>query len=447
MKKTKLIALLLALVLVFVACSPKGGNETTNETTDEGGQTEAIKAEISVQAEAGWKEYYEAAIARVLERNPESKIEIKESGAFDHIGIIDNTDATNQDVADVFAVPADRFVSLADNQVLAALPASEMAEALGGFGNIDEGLLGNFKVEEDYLAFPMNIETLVTFVNTKNAEAAGVDATNPIELTEVTDPATVLLPLFDAWFGVAPNNAGGIELLAKDGDNFMSTYTSAYSELNADQKAVFDAIYDYWKLHNEAKTPLFDADAGWGYIDEQFTTGGNGVIRLEGPWATSGDGVIAKEIEAGNVEVHPIGQITIAGKPLTHWQGGWALVANSRIEQDADKMALAVELIKEIVNPEFAVDFYKATGKILENVTAETYNDSDLADIDKAVITNVLESYKVSPARPIFKEYGQVWDTWKNAVLSWNTVNPANAEAAYNELNASFNSMMQQIAQ
>ncbi len=443
MKKTKLIALLLALILVFVACSKNSDNDTKGE----GGNKEGIKAEISVQAEAGWKDYYQTAIDRVLKRNPDSKIEIKETGAFEHIDIIDNTAATNQDVADVFAIPADRFVSLANNQVLAALPAVDMAETLGGFGNIDESLLGYFKVENDYLAFPMNIETLVTFVNTKNAEAAGIDPTKPIELTEVKDPATVLLPLFDAWFGVAPNNAGGIELLAKDGDKFMSTYTSAYSDLNADQKVVFDAIYNYWKLHNESKTPLFDADAGWGYIDEQFTTGGKGVIRLEGPWATSGDGVIAKEAAAGNVTVHPIGQITIAGKPLTQWQGGWALVTNSRIEQDADKMALAVELIKEIVNPEYAVDFYKSTGKILENVTAETYNKSDLSDLDKEVISNTLESYKVSPARPIFKEYGQVWDTWQNAIFSWNTVNPANSEAAYNELKASFNSMMQQITQ
>lgn len=443
MKKSKILALLLALVLVFAACSPKGGSETKTE----GGNNGSIKAEISVQAEAAWKDYYQTAVDRVLKRNPDSKIEIKEVGAFDNLEVIDNTEATNKDVPDVFAIPADRFVQLSDNQVLAALPATQMAEDLGGFGNIDEGLTGNFKVENDYLAFPMNIETLVTFVNTKNAEAEGIDTTNPIELTEVKDPATVLLPLFDAWFAVAPNNSGEIDLLAQDGDKFMSTYTKEYKDLNADQKSAFDAIYNYWKLQNESKTPLFDADAGWGYIDEQFTTGGKGVIRLEGPWATSGNGVIAKEIKEGNVSVHPIGQITVAGKPLTHWQGGWALVANSRIEQDADKMALAVELIKEIVNPEFAVDFYKATGKILENVKAETYNASDLPDLDKEVITNVLESYKASPARPIFKEYGQVWDTWKNAVLSWNTVNPANPEAAYNELHASFNSMMQQIAQ
>lgn len=454
MKKTKLIALLLALVLVLVACSSNDGEEvveTTNEgetTTEVSSETDAepITAEISVQAEAGWVDYYQKAVDRVLAKNPDSKIEIKESGAFDHLDVIQNTSATNPDVADVFALPADQFTSYADNLILAALPAQEMAEALGGFDNYDEGLGGNFKVDEEYLAFPFNIETLVTFVNTKNAEAAGIDVSKPIELTEVTDPATVLLPLFDAWFGVAPNNAGGIELLAQDGETFMSTYADTYDKLNDDQKAVFDAVYEYWKLHNENQTPLFDSESGWGYIDEQFTTGGNGVIRLEGPWATS-QGIIADEIKAGNVSVHPIGQITVAGKPLTHWQGGWSLVANSRIEEDADKMALAVELIKEIVNPEFAVDLYKATGKILENVTADVYENSDISDIDKAVIKNVYESYEVSPARPLFKEYGLVWDTWKNAILSWNSVNPQDAQAAYNELNASFTSMMQQIEQ
>ena len=34
---------------------------------------------------------------------------------------------------------------------------------------------------------------------------------------------------------------------------------------------------------------------------------------------------------------------------------------------------LAQAMIQEIVNPEHAVEFFKATGKILENVTAEKY--------------------------------------------------------------------------
>ncbi|NLW52550.1 MAG: extracellular solute-binding protein [Tissierellia bacterium] len=457
-KKLKsLLALMLALVLVLAACGGDKPNTETPTTGEEEKPTEGettetpaakLKGEISVQAEEPWVAYYQKAIDKIVAENPDAKINIKTVGSFDHIGVIESTDATNQDVADVFALPADRFTGFADNDILAALDAQAMARELGGFADYDAGLGGNLKVGDDYLAFPFNIETLVTFVNTKNAEAAGTDHTKPYELTEQKDAATVLLPLFDAWFGVAPNNAGGIELLAKDDDGkFVSTYAAPYDGLTADQKAVFDAIYGYWKLNKDAATTLFDAEAGWGYIDHEFTAGGKGQIRLEGPWATSGDGIIAKEVAAGNVAVYPIGHITIGGKPLTHWQGGWTLAVNSRIEEDADKMALATALIKELVNPANAVELYKATGKILENVTVDVYEASDLTDVDKSVIKNVLESYKVSPPRPLFKEYGQVWDTWKNAVLSWNSVNPADPAAAYEQLNASFTSMMQQIGQ
>lgn len=442
-----LIALSLALVLALSACGKKPA-ETTSESAASGEavETGTLKGEITVQAEEGWVEYYQKAIDKIVAANPEAKITIKQAGAFDHLDIISNTDATNADVADVFAIPADRFSDLAGNDVLAALPAKEMAEALGGFTDYDKGLGGNLKDGDSYLAFPFNIETLVTFVNTKNAEAEGIDASKPLEMTEQKKAATILLPLFDAWYGVAPNNAGGIELLGKDGDNFVATYASAYGELNADQKAVFEAIYGYWKLNNDEGTSLFDAEAGWGYVDESFKTGGDtnghvGVIRLGGPW----DATAFAEATEGNMEVYPIGQITIAGKPLTHWQGGWALAANSRIEGDADKMALAEALIKELVNPENAVELYKATGKILENVTTDVYENSDLSDLDKSVIKNVLESYKASPPRPLYKEYVQVWDTWKNAVLSWNSKKPADAEAAYGELNAAFTAMMQQI--
>ena len=95
-----------------------------------------------------------------------------------------------------------------------------------------------------------------------------------------------------------------------------------------------------------------------------------------------------------------------------------------------------------MLNPKYAVYFFKATGKILENVPAETYAASNLSDTEKAVIRAVIESYKISPARPLFKEWGKVWDTWRNAVLSWNSVNPKNAEEAYKELKASFDAMM-----
>ena len=102
-------------------------------------------------------------------------------------------------------------------------------------------------------------------------------------------------------------------------------------------------------------------------------------------------------------------------------------------------------MIKEIVNPEYAVDLFNATGKILENATIETYEDSDLSDIQKEIIAATYESYNEAPARPLFSEWGQVWDTWKNALLSWNSVQPETVEDAYNEIKASFDAMMTNI--
>ena len=115
---------------------------------------------------------------------------------------------------------------------------------------------------------------------------------------------------------------------------------------------------------------------------------------------------------------------------------------NARVEEDEDQMELATQLIEELMDPDYAVDFFKAAGKIMENVPVEVYLESDLSDSDKAVIAAVIESYADAPLRPLFEEWGQVWDSYKNAVLSWNNVKPANVEEAYNELKASFEAMM-----
>ena len=127
---------------------------------------------------------------------------------------------------------------------------------------------------------------------------------------------------------------------------------------------------------------------------------------------------------------------------LAHWKGGWGLAVNSRNEDNEEKMLLAQKFIEEVVNPEYAVDFFKATGKILENVPASTYAASDLSETDKKVIDAVIKSYEDAPARPLFLEWGSVWDTWKNSILSWPNTKPATVEDAYKEVKASFDSMM-----
>lgn len=446
MKKNLFLAIVLALALVVTACSggakPAEAPQTPAETPATPAETpaEGIEASISVQVESSWLGYYEQVKERVLAANPNATIEFIETGSFDHLDVLDQTDVTNTDIADVFAIPADRIYGLSLNEALAPIDAKTMAENVGGFGNYDEGLGGNFNIDGDYLAFPMNIETLINFGNSANAAAAGIDLTNTIEFTEL-NYEDMLIPAFDAWFGVSFANAGGIELLGKDAQgNLFSDFTKDFADLNDQQKAVFTALYDYWKAHKAAGTSLWDADAAWGYMDTQFSTGGKTSIRLEGPWSTGSLSNLANN--GADIEILPINQVTVAGYPLAHWKGGWGLAVNSRNEGDADKMALSQAFIEEVVNPEFAIDFFKATGKILENVDAQTYLNSDLSETDKLVIDAVLASYADAPARPLFTEWGSVWDTWKNAMLSWSAVNPANVEAAYSEVQASFNAMM-----
>ncbi|QNO15471.1 sugar ABC transporter substrate-binding protein [Alkalicella caledoniensis] len=429
MKKGLSLLLIAILALSLAACSGGSNDDPKGE---------ALTAEITVQVEEDWLAYYEAAKARVLENNPDAKIEFIVTGSFDHLNVLDDTDVTNEDVADVFAIPADRIYTLSQNEALAALDAKAMASNVGGFSNYDAGLGGNFKVNGEYLAFPMNIETLITFANPANAEDLDVDLSGSVELTEV-DFETILIPVFDAWFGVAVANAGGIELLGKDAQgNLFSDMTKDFADLNQQQQDVLTALYDYWKTHHQAGTDLWDEDAAWGYMDTQFAPGGNTALRIEGPWSTGN----LTNHAGGNVEILPIGQVTIAGHPLTHWQGGWGLAVNSRVELDEEKMLLSQLMIEEIMNTDYAVDLFKATGKIMENVPTSVYLNSDLSATDKAVIEAVIESYEEAPARPLFTEWGQVWDTWKNSLLSWSSVNPQSVEEAYEQMKASFDALM-----
>ncbi|MBP2070113.1 sugar ABC transporter substrate-binding protein [Anaerococcus nagyae] len=426
----------LSLAFVLSACGA-GKKDSANESKD----AADVSAKLTVQVEEAWLPHYEQAANRVKEKYPNADIEFKKVSAFDHLDILDSTDATNEDVADLFAIPADRLYVLHGNDVLGAIDSKKLQKEIGGWDNFDEGIGGNFNIDGEYFAFPYNIESLVTYVNTANADDKGIDIEKPIEINDIEDPETVLFPLFDAWYGVAATNSSEIELLKQEDDDTLYTdMTKDWKDLEPEKKATIKGIFNYWKKHYDAGTPLFDADAGWAYIDDKFKTGNGGVARLGGPWDAD---PISKQAGEGNLKVYPINHLTLNGKPLAHWQGGWGLAINSRIEEDSDKVAIADEMIKEIVNPEYAVDLFKSTGKILENVDAETYKDSDLPDEDKEIISATIESYNNSPRRPLFKEWTDVWDTYKNAILSWNSVAPKDEQKAYNELKASFESMME----
>lgn len=442
--KKKVLSLLLTSVMAMsiTACSkPQDNGATTKEgekTEQTSGKVEDPQAEITVQSEKGWKPYYEEVVKTIQAKYPKSKVTIKEVDSFPNLDTIDKTDATNKDVPDVFALPADRLYSLNKKEALAPLDAEKMAEEVGGFKDFKNGLGGNLKVKEEYLAFPMNIETLVTFYNPVNAEKQGIDTKKAFDFKDAKGNQLMIMA-HDAWFGVALANSAGIKLLDKDASGQLtSDLIKDWKDLGQDKQAVFNSLFDYWKLtFNNGGASLWDSKAAGAYIDSKFKDGGDSVYRIDGPWATGGLQKLAPKTDVANLE-----QITINGKPLKHWKGGWGLGINSRIEEDKAKMTLAREVIKEIINPKNAEKLFKATGKIMENVPASDYEKSSLSDMDKKVIKAVIESYEKAEARPLYDEWGQVWPSWQNAILSWNSKKPQDAEAAYKLVQESFKTMM-----
>ncbi len=446
MKKFLMVLVVLAMVISLVACGGDSTSESNNN--DETAKEETAKMDnetvsLTVQAEEGWKDYYQKALVRVKEKYPNADISLNVVSSFDHLDSLDATDVTNEDIADVFAYPADRLAGLSQKEALAFIDGPAIAQKVGGYqGNsYEEGFGGNLKVDDHYLGFPMNIETLILFVNKANANANGLDLNNKVEFTTLDNGQTMLLPVFNAWFAVALTNAADIELLEKTDGGFRSDLTADWADLPEQKRAVFTALYDYWKKHDELGTSLWDKDAAWGYMDTAFKTGNAAALRIEGPWSTPNLSKVVGD-NANDLDILSIGSVTVNGMPLKHWQGGWALGINARIEDDPVKMDIAQDIIAEIVNPEYAVDFFKSTGKILENVDGAVYDSSDLSDVDKKVILATLESFKNAPARPLFSEWGAVWDTWQNAILSWTSLKPASAQEAYQQVQASFQSMM-----
>lgn len=453
----KLTSLLLTAVMagsVLAACAPaptdstkaQEGSQAATEAGSQAGSQAAVEdpaAEITVAAEKDWVPYYEAAVKRVTDKFPKSKITIKETGSFDVFDVIDKTDASNPDVPDVFAIPADRMYGLNGKNALAKIDAKKIAEEIGGFEDYDNNFGGNLKIGEDYLAIPMNIETLAAFTNDTNAKAAGVDTTKPIDFKDAKD-LQIMIPAHDAWFGVSLANAAGIELLGKDKDGkLFSDLTKDWAQLEPEKQAVIQAIYDYWKVIDAQAPEIWDKDKAGAYIDQQFKDGGKAIWRIDGPWATANLQQLSPTLG-----ILPLSNITVNGKPLKQWQGGWGLAVNSRDEADQAKMTLATELIKEILNPNYFEDFFKATGKIMLNVPADKYAASTkLSDTEKKVVAAIIESFKNAQARPLFDEWGQVWPSWQNALLSWSSIKPATVEDAYKAIQDSFKTMMSNFGQ
>ena len=433
MKRIPKLLSVFMIGLFTVSCS---SSKQLNSSNVSSGNAKVIK--ISVQAEKDWMDHYKKAAERVKEKFPNADIKLVELGAFSNLENIDSTGVSNPDVPDVYTIPSDRFNTMYKNDSLTPFDAKKIADEIGGWNEFDAGLASSFKVNDEYYAFPMNIETLITFANSKNAQNRGIDLQGNIEFTELNYD-DMLVALWDLWYGVSFMNSVNFDLLSKDSQgNLKSDFMKNYTDLTPEQQDLFKTFFEYWKKHQENKTDLWDKTATWSYIDDRFVK--NSSLRLDGPWSTKSLSELIGSTEI--LDVVPINKITVNGKELSHWKSGWGLAINPRIEENNEMMEVAIEMIKQIVNPDYAIDLFKSTGKILENVSEESYLSSDLSEIDKKVISAVLKSYENSILRPTFEEWSDVWTAWENGMISWASVKPASPQEAYETLQASFIAML-----
>ena len=52
-------------------------------------------------------------------------------------------------------------------------------------------------------------------------------------------------------------------------------------------------------------------------------------------------------------------------------------------------------------------------------ITTDSKSYEGIDELEKKVIDATYEAYEAAVNRPLFDEFGQVWATWQNALLSW----------------------------
>ncbi len=441
MKKRIGILLVLILILgVLPACSSKDKkieveDEQKEEIKEEPNEAEDSNLEdeniVRVQIEEEWESYYKDAAKRVKKKQPDAKIIFIKKDRDEYIDSLEKGDLSDENTADLFTLPWNKINLLSEKNILAELNARSIAENLNINKNYDEKLV-----------FPMNINTILNFTNIDNSETNSINYLSGIEFTELSNQ-DILIALFKFDYGVSFMNGANINLLGKtETEEYSSDLTKDFSELSANQQEIFNAIYNYWYYSKKEKSLLFDEDKYLNYMDLSFEKGGGTSILVNKMTERKRlEDLVGQE----NLDILPLESIVVMGNNIVQYKDGDALAINKRIEEDENKMTIAELMIEEIVNPQYAVEFFKGTGKILENTNLDEFLDSDLEDRDKDFIGLVYRSYEDALEIPKNLQIEEISESWESGILSWNSLEPANVEEAYKILQDEFKSMIEKF--
>lgn len=435
-KKIVILALTLTISMSFLtSCSDDKGNDIKNQGVS---QFSSQNYDITIQMEEAWRPYYEVIVGEVTSKYPDKTVNFVDTPSLTNLDLIYATSIDNKDIPDIFAVPYNKINGLIEDKCLSPIDVEAIAQISGSNKVFDD----NLKSAGTYYGVPYFMETAAVFINVKNAADKNVSIIDAVEFNDF-NVNSILSTMHDLNNGINFLNSVYLTPLKKDENGvYSSDLTKNFAELSTEQVKLLNVMFNYWNTNKEANPDIWDSEASFNYMNEHFSTGGKSFLRLD---TTNNLTDIIKVTNNGeDLMVLPTNAFTVYGNSLKSIKNGYSLVVNRNTQSDQENMQIVNEIIAELTNPNNALNFFNDSKKILSSAEYYIFEQSMLEDHLKSIINASITSYDSSISYPL-EEFELAIDTWKNALILWQTANPVDTEAAYEIIQGGFNSLIETL--
>jgi len=369
-----LTMLLLATIFIVAGCAPAVTTQPAEQPTavaaTEVPATEAPAAALPVEM---WTYYGDTGPAAACVKTAAEDFNVAQSKYVLNIRNLAFTDF-NQQVTTAIAAEATPDLMIVDNpdnaRYAAAGALADLTDKVKTWGQADKFLPGPWNStlwEGKNYGIPLGSNTVVLWINTDLAKAAGLDVNNPPKTWDE----------FETWAGKMTDKAKGVygtALLAKKDETgtflFLPWILQNGGDLqHLDSPESIAALAFWTKLVEEGYAPKSAVTDGFAEIYTQFTSGKAGMM-ISGTWNVNS---IPKDAPDLKWMVAPLPYTKQAASSL----GGenWAMFAASK-QQDG-----AWEFLKFVTDPAYGTKLTDCMGYIpsrtdvLEQVAAKSAND------------------------------------------------------------------------
>lgn len=407
MKKSRLLALLLALVLVFVACtpadSPESVEETPAESVDEAESTEETEAEGDAPAEEATIVFWHAMNGQQEETltkitndfmaaNPHITVDLQNQTGYSELQQKITATSISPDSLPTItqAYPDWMYNPIQDGLVQ---DLSEYVATVENYDDILEGFRNGTTIDGTVYSMPFNKSTEVLFYNEDKLNELGLEVpTTPEELVEVAK----------AYTAATGNPAFGFDSLS----NYYTTYL-------ASNDTVYDANFDATSQVSQDAVNWLLTGVKEGYAkiagtDEYFSTlmGNEQVLMYIG--SNAGQSYV---IEAADGKFTPKAAPSPFSTPIQQGTDIFMFTSAS----DAQKQA-AYEYLTFLTNTENQAVWGVETGYIPARQTAidsDVYQNSEsmIAPILSDATDSLFSNPVVKGASEAYRQAGTMMET------------------------------------